>query len=75
MDYPRIDRRALSTEGKRFFRCWYSEFKNSIAFDVKENGLRLSRQDVRLLAWNCTAFLVSSHERKLRLKIGERKVG
>ena len=74
MDYPRIDRKELSADSKTFFRCWYSEFKNSIAFDAKENGLRLSRQGVRLLAWNCTAFLVSSHERRLRSKIGERRV-
>ena len=68
MDYPRVDRKELSTESKKFFMCWYREFKNSITFDAKEKGLRLNRQDIQLLAWNCTAFLVSSYERKIRMR-------
>lgn len=64
MKYPRIDRKPLNTEGKRFFRTWYGDFRKSMIIDNEVNHLRLTETDIELLAWNCATRITASYIRR-----------
>lgn len=66
MKYPVINGKALSADGRGFFRVWHMKVHETIMRDNSENRLNLSKKDADLLAWNIAATFTASYVTRKR---------
>jgi len=69
MDYPRLNKKELSTNLKFYFKQCYGQIKAQMLFDNSENELGLTKKDVELLAYNAAVIITSQEKNRRDLEI------